>query len=152
MYKLVLLFFVFFNPTVASLAADSGPAPVATVENKELKKARDSIAKKDWPAAIVVLEPYTKNTANDADGFNLLGYSYRNIKRYDESLVAYKRALEIDPKHRGAHEYIGIAYIQMSQLANAKIHLDALDKICTFSCEEYRDLKKAYLAATSTTK
>jgi tetratricopeptide (TPR) repeat protein len=76
----------------------------------------------------------------------------RNIKRYDESLVAYKRALEIDPKHRGAHEYIGIAYIQMSQLANAKIHLDALDKICTFSCEEYRDLKKAYLAATSTTK
>jgi tetratricopeptide (TPR) repeat protein len=81
-----------------------------------------------------------------------LGYSYRNIKRYDESLVAYKRALEIDPKHRGAHEYIGIAYIQMSQLANAKIHLDALDKICTFSCEEYRDLKKAYLAATSTTK
>lgn len=152
MYKLALLFFVFFNPTVASLAADSSPAPVAAVENKELKKARESIVKKDWPAAIVVLEPYTKNTANDADGFNLLGYSYRNIKRYDESLVAYKKALEIDPKHRGAHEYIGIAYIQMSQLANAKIHLDALDKICTFSCEEYRDLKKAYLAATSTTK
>ena len=72
MYKLVLLFFVFFNPTVASLAADSSPAPVAAVENKELKKARESIAKKDWPAAIVVLEPYTKNTANDADGFNLL--------------------------------------------------------------------------------
>jgi tetratricopeptide (TPR) repeat protein len=152
MYKLAFLFFVFFNPTVASLAADISPAPVAAVENKELKKARESIVKKDWPAAIVVLEPYTKNTANDADGFNLLGYSYRNIKRYDESLVAYKRALEIDPKHRGAHEYIGMAYIQMSQLANAKIHLDALDKICTFSCEEYRDLKKAYLAATSTTK
>jgi len=151
MHKFVLLFFVFFNPTVAALAADTSPSPVAA-ENKELKKARESIAKKDWPAAIVVLEPYTKNTANDADGFNLLGYSYRNLKRYDESLVAYKKALEIDPKHRGAHEYIGIAYIQMSQLANAKIHLDALDKICTLSCEEYRDLKKAYLAATSAAK
>ena len=151
MYKFVLLFFVFFNPTIAALAADTSPAPVAS-ENKVLKKARESIAKKDWPAAIVVLEPYTKNTANDADGFNLLGYSYRNLKRYDESLVAYKKALEIDPKHRGAHEYIGIAYIQMSQLANAKIHLDALDKICTLSCEEYRDLKKAYVAATSTSK
>ena len=151
MYKFVLLFFVFFNPTVAALAADTSPSPVAA-ENKELKKARESIAKNDWPAAIVVLEPYTKNTANDADGFNLLGYSYRNLKRYDESLVAYKKALEIDPKHRGAHEYIGIAYIQMSQLANAKIHLDALDKICTLSCEEYRDLKKAYLAATSAAK
>ena len=148
MYKLVLVFFVFFNPTVALLAADTTPAPVTF----ELQKARESIAKKNWAAAVAVLEPNTKNTANDADGFNLLGYSYRNLKRYDESLIAYKKALEIDPKHRGAHEYIGIAYIQMSQLANAKIHLDALDKICTLSCEEYRDLKKAYLAATSTTK
>ena len=148
MYKLVLVFLVFFNPTVALLAADTTPAPVTF----ELQKARESIAKKNWAAAVAVLEPYTKNTANDADGFNLLGYSYRNLKRYDESLIAYKKALEIDPKHRGAHEYIGIAYIQMSQLANAKIHLDALDKICTLSCEEYRDLKKAYLAATSTTK
>ena len=152
MYKFVLLFFVLMHSTFASLAADTtSPAPVP-VENKELKKARESISKKDWIAAVTVLEPYTKNTTNDADGFNLLGYSYRNLKRYDESLVAYKKALEIDPKHRGAHEYIGIAYIQMSQLTNAKIHLDALDKICTLSCEEYRDLKKSYLAATSTTK
>ena len=152
MYKFVLLFFVLMHSTFASLAADTtSPAPVP-VENKELKKARESISKKDWIAAVTVLEPYTKNTANDADGFNLLGYSYRNLKRYNESLVAYKKALEIDPKHRGAHEYIGIAYIQMSQLANAKVHLDALDKICTLSCEEYRDLKKAYLAATSSAK
>jgi len=50
--------------------------------------------------------------------------------------------------HRGAHEYIGVAYIQMGQLAKAKEHLDALDKICTFSCEEYRDLKKAYEEAS----
>lgn len=149
MYKLVLLFFVLMHSTFASLAADiTSPTPVTF----ELQKARESIAKKNWAAAVAVLEPYTKNNTNDADGFNLLGYSYRNIKRYDESLVAYKKALEIDPKHRGAHEYIGIAYIQMSQLANAKVHLDALDKICTLSCEEYRDLKKAYLAATSSTK
>ena len=64
-------------------------------------------------------------------------------KRYDESLVAYKQALTLDPKHRGAHEYIGMAYIQMGQPAKAREHLAALDKICTFSCEEYRDLKKA---------
>lgn len=150
MFKLLLLFFVFFNPTAASLAADSSPGPA--VEATELRKARESITKKDWVTAAAVLEPFTKNNLKDADGFNLLGYSYRNLKRYDESLVAYKKALEIDPKHRGAHEYIGMAYIQMSQLSNAKIHLDALDKICTFSCEEYRDLKKAYLSATNTSK
>jgi hypothetical protein len=40
-----------------------------------------------------------------------------------------------------------MAYLSMGKLDDAKIHLDALNKICTFSCEEYRDLKKAYEAA-----
>jgi hypothetical protein len=31
----------------------------------------------------------------------------------------------------------------MGQLDKAKEHLASLDKICPFSCEEYRDLKKA---------
>jgi cytochrome c-type biogenesis protein CcmH/NrfG len=94
-----------------------------------------------------VLEAYVKANPKSADGFNLLGYSYRNLKKYDESLVAYKQALTLDPKHRGAHEYIGIAYVQMGQMDKARDHLAQLNKICTFSCEEYRDLKKAIEAA-----
>jgi Flp pilus assembly protein TadD len=113
----------------------------------ELAKARELIAKKDWGTAVTTLERFTRANPANADGFNLLGYSYRNLKRYDDALVAYKQALTLDPKHRGAHEYIGIAYIQMGQLDKAKEHLDALDKICLFSCEEYRDLKEAYNAA-----
>ena len=78
---------------------------------------------------------------------NLLGYSYRNLKRYPESFKAYETALDIDPKHRGAHEYIGVAYIQTGNLAKAEEHLAALDKICFFPCEEFTDLKKAVAAA-----
>ena len=129
----------------SSLAADMTPAAPAAVDT-EMQAARAQIAKKDWPAAVKTLEPYTKVNPKSADGFNLLGYSYRHLKRYDESLVAYKQALTLDPKHRGAHEYIGMAYIQMGQPAKAREHLAALDKICTFSCEEYRDLKKALAA------
>ncbi len=139
----VLLMFVFsVMLSGSSLAADITPAAPAAVDT-EMQAARAQIAKKDWAAAVKTLEPYTKANAKSADGFNLLGYSYRNLKRFDESLVAYKQALTLDPKHRGAHEYIGIAYIQMGQPAKAREHLAALDKICTFSCEEYRDLKKA---------
>ncbi len=94
------------------------------------------------------MEGFTRANPANADGFNLLGYGLRNLKSYDESLVAYKQALKLDPKHRGAHEYIGVAYVQMGQLGKAKEHLDALDKICFFACEEYRDLKKAYEAAS----
>ncbi len=64
-----------------------------------------------------------------------------------EALAAYNKALALDPKHRGAHEYIGEAYLQLGRLDKAKVHLDALDKLCFLPCEEYTDLKKAYEAA-----
>jgi len=122
-------------------SADTGGS--APVVDTEMTSAREMIAKKDWAAALLVLERYTRANPANADGFNLLGYSLRNLQRYDESLVAYEKALKLDPKHRGAHEYIGVAYIQMGRLDKAQEHLDALDKICLFSCEEYRDLKEA---------
>ena len=127
-----------------AFAADTSPP---TPRDTELEKAKTAIARKDWTAAQAVLEPYTAANPRSADGFNLLGYSLRNLKKYDESLVAYKQALTLDPKHKGAHEYIGIAYVQMGQLDKAKEHLASLDKICPLSCEEYRDLKKAIAQA-----
>jgi len=135
-----LLFAACLLVSSVAFAADTSPP---TPRDPELEKAKTAIARKDWTAAQAVLEPYTAANPSSADGFNLLGYSLRNLKKYDESLVAYKQALTLDPKHKGAHEYIGIAYIQMGQLDKAKEHLASLDKICPFSCEEYRDLKKA---------
>src|SRR4030095_3086490 len=54
----------------------------------------------------------------------------------------YREALRIAPQHRGAHEYIGEAYLMVGDLPRAKEHLAALDKLCFFTCAEYRDLKK----------
>ncbi len=55
----------------------------------------------------------------------------------------YNEALRIDPDHRGAHEYLGEAYLMVGNLAKAKEHLSVLDKLCFFPCDEYSDLKKA---------
>ena len=150
-FTTVVAMFVIALSQFAWSADSGGSAMPAPVVDTEMANARALIAKKDWAAALPVLERYTQAKPGSADGFNLLGYSLRNLKRYDDALVAYKQALKLDPAHRGAHEYIGVAYIQMGQLAKAKEHLDALDKLCTFSCEEYRDLKKA-LEATGKTK
>lgn len=126
------------------LAADE--AEVATAD-AELTQARQLIGQQDWAGAATLLAGYTRAKPGSADGFNLLGYSYRHLQRYDESLAAYTQALKLDPSHRGAHEYIGEAYLQLGRLDKAKEHLDALDRLCFFSCEEYRDLKRAYEAA-----
>ncbi len=59
------------------------------------------------------------------------------------SLSFYNEALRIDPKHRGALEYSGELYLILGDLAKAEQRLATLDKVCTFGCEEYTDLKKA---------
>jgi len=109
----------------------------------DLETAKTLIAKKDWPAAITSLEKFVKANPNNADGFNLLGFSLRNSKRYPEAIFNYKEALRIDPNHRGAHEYLGQTYVQTKQLDKAKELLASLEKICGVQCEEYLDLKKA---------
>jgi Flp pilus assembly protein TadD len=137
-YLLSLLIVVF------SQAAWSAATTSAPTVDPEYAKAKELIDKKDWASAIKALETFTRANPANADGFNLLGYGLRNVRRYDEAMVAYEKALKLEPTHRGAHEYIGVAYIELGQLAKAKEHLDALDKICFLPCEEYSDLKKAY--------
>jgi cytochrome c-type biogenesis protein CcmH/NrfG len=133
-----------------ALAAGGDTSPVLQVQvDPEITQARELTSSKNWTGAIQVLSKYLATHPRSADGFNLLGYSYRNLKRYPESFKAYETALEIDPKHRAAHEYIGEAYIQTGNLAKAEEHLSVLDKLCFLPCEEYTDLKKALAAATA---
>ena len=78
---------------------------------------------------------------------NLLGYAYRNQRKYDLAFVHYKEALRLDPKHRGANEYIGEAYVLVGDKAKAQEHLAALERICGKGCEEYQDLARAIAQA-----
>jgi hypothetical protein len=52
--------------------------------------------------------------------------------------------LQLDPKHKGAHEYIGEAYLMDKKPAEAEKHLASLEQICgNKTCEEYVDLAAA---------
>ncbi|MEO7728595.1 MAG: hypothetical protein ABIS45_15175, partial [Burkholderiales bacterium] len=48
--------------------------------------------------------------ADDADVYNPTGYANRKLGKYDEAFRNYKLALQKNPDHRGAHEYVGEAY------------------------------------------
>ena len=78
-----------------------------------------------------------------ADLQNILGFAHRNLKQYDLAFIHYKRAIEIEPRHRGAHEYIGETYLLTGDLASAEKHLDALRQICLLPCDELQDLERA---------
>jgi Flp pilus assembly protein TadD len=123
-------------------AADSAPADP---KDPVLEKAAAATARKDWAGAQSVLAPAVAADPSNANYHNLYAYSIRKGANPDMSLVFkhYNEALRIDPKHRGAHEYIGEAYLMIGNVAKAKEHLGQLDKLCFFSCTEYTELKKA---------
>ena len=107
-----------------------------------------------WEGDPVVEQANKMMEADSANYHNLYAYAMRKGPSPDMNLVFkhYTEALRIDPKHRGAHEYIGEAYLMVKDVARAKEHLAKLDTLCTFGCDEYSDLKKAIAAYATRTK
>ena len=105
--------------------------------------AVQAIDAKDFARAIPLLENVVARDAGDADAWNWLAYATRRNGDPAKSIPLYQKALALDPRHLGAHEYIGEAYLALNDLPKAKEHLSRLSRLCIFGCEEYRDLKKA---------
>jgi tetratricopeptide (TPR) repeat protein len=130
----------------SAFAAESGPTPrEQSRDDPVLNRYEAAKSQQDWKAAAAAVQEGLAKSPNNADYHNLFAYSLRKSGTTDMDLVFkhYNEALRIDPKHRGAHEYIGEAYLQVGNVAKAREHLTALDKLCFFPCEEYNDLKKA---------
>jgi len=117
------------------------------VSNADFDLGSEAIKAKNWEQAVYHLDIAAKAEPANADVQNLLGYAYRNQRKFDLAFQHYREALRLDPKHRGAHEYIGEAYVLTGDKTKAQEHLAALDRICGRSCEEYQDLARAIAQA-----
>jgi hypothetical protein len=129
-------------PAAALAAGTSGPA---TPSDPTYERATQAVSRSDWPAAQAAMKEALAKDPNNADYHNMYAYSLRKGANPDMSLVFkhYNEALRIDPKHRGANEYLGEAYLMVNNLPKAKEQLATLDKLCFFSCKEYSELKKS---------
>ena len=116
-------------------------------KNADFSRGTQAIKSKNWDDAVKYLDSATRAEPANADAQNLLGYAYRNQRKFDLAFKHYGEALRLDPKHKGAHEYIGEAYVLTGDKAKAQEHLAALDRICGKGCEEYQDLAKAIAQA-----
>ena len=132
--------------------AEDRPTTSAKPADPDYTTAVQAIKAEKFAAAIPLLEGVVKRDAANADAYNWLAYAIRKNGNPAASIPLYEKALALDPKHRGAHEYIGEAYLMLGNLPKAKEHLARLDKLCFFSCEEYRDLKQAIEAYEKTRK
>lgn len=133
-------------------AVDTEEQPGAAQLDPDYAAGKKAIEARNWNAAIKPLSSAALRDPNNADIQNYLGFAYRKTGQLEPAFKHYRRALELNPRHRGAHEYIGEAYLMDNNLAKAEEHLAALDKICLLPCEEYSDLRRAIAAYKKTNR
>lgn len=112
----------------------------------DLASVRAKIEAKDFKSALADLGPMLKSKPS-ADAHNLMGYSLRKTGDFKQALVHYQKALELDPKHKGALEYLGELYVETDQMPKAQETLARLKAVCLRGCEELTDLEKAIAGA-----
>ena len=138
--------YLLFGLSVLAPSAVAEPfedTPDAALRDPDYAAGKAAMEKKNWGEAVKRFHQARLRDPDSADLHNYLGFSYRNLKQMDLALQHYKRSIELNPRHRGAHEYIGEAYLMLNDLPNAEKHLAALRGICLLPCEELTDLEKA---------
>jgi len=116
-----------------------------TGDGPDLTSVRAKIAAKDYQAALTELRGLAEDN-QQADVYNLLGYTLRMTGDYETSLTYYTKALDLQPDHKAAHEYLGELYLQTGKPDKANEQLASLKQLCPAGCEELEDLQEAIAA------
>jgi tetratricopeptide (TPR) repeat protein len=139
---------------LAWASGGGGPAPQAAPAPKnntqqQLQDVERLVKAQQWPQAEALLIDLRRNAADSADVWNWSGFVARKSGRLPDAFGYYDKALKINPKHLGAHEYLGEAYLQNGELAKAQAQLDILQQLCG-RCEEAEDLAAEVKKASGT--
>ncbi|MGH1540569.1 MAG: tetratricopeptide repeat protein [Arenicella sp.] len=136
---LVVMLLVLSVPAMA----DGGQYNDTSSDKPTVRTVKKLLKKEQYQQAIDKLLAMEKKDSNNADVYNLLGYSHRKLQRYDEAYDYYQQALTLEPEHKGANEYLGELYLETDRLEQAQKQLQILEGICSKSCREYKKLAKA---------
>jgi cytochrome c-type biogenesis protein CcmH/NrfG len=113
-----------------------------TSSDVDLAPVRAKIKAQDYKGALAELRDLAEDTQN-ADVYNLLGFTLRKTGDYTTSLSYYTKALDLQPDHKAAREYLGELYVETGHIDKAKEQLAALTKLCPAGCDEREDLQRA---------
>ncbi len=138
------------GPAKAVFSGDMSPrAESSDVDYAAAIRARTDMK---WEPMVASLQKVVARRPWHDNAHSLLGYGYRKLGDYDRALDHYSTALKLNPRHRQALAYLGMTYLHMGDLEQARTTLDRLGGVCrdvalTFSdgafsdgCDEYRTL------------
>ena len=140
-------------PALAVFSGDMSPRMPPS--DMDYARGIEAWEAKDWRKAVDSLNKVVARRPHHDNAHSLLGYSYRRLGEYELALEHYHRALELNPRHRQALEYLGRAYLEMHWPDKARETLEQLGEVCRFvaltfsdgdfsdGCVEYRMLAEA---------
>jgi len=123
---------------------------VTSKDAPELTSVRAKLKAKDYNGALAELTPML-TTYQHADVYNLMGFSLRKTGDPKQAYTFYRKALDFDPQHKGALEYLGELYVETGQVDKARDNATLLKKLCPSGCEELADLEHAIATASPKT-
>ena len=123
-------------------AAETQSTPAVNSQINDFAVGKSAIDSKDWAVAVRSFRKVVADNPKNADAHNFLGYASRWLGKYDDAFAAYGQALALDPAHKGALHYSGVAYLKTNQKAQAEAQLARLKAVCA-ACEETSQLAKA---------
>jgi len=122
---------------------------VTTNNAPDLASVRAKLKSKDYQGALAELTPMLQ-TYQHADVYNLMGFSLRKTGDRKQAYTFYRKALDFDPGHKGALEYLGELYVETGQIDKARENVAQLKQLCPGGCEELADLEQTIAAVSKT--
>ncbi|HET6368806.1 MAG TPA: tetratricopeptide repeat protein [Pseudomonadales bacterium] len=128
----------------AAALAESAPTPssrgpVQTPAEEEYGKGVRAKRAKEWSVAVASFKKATELKPDFPEAWNELGYAFRNVGNYPDSVKAYDEALRLKPRFPEALEYLGEAYVKMGQVEEARKVLERLKPLDRKRAQELAD-------------
>jgi tetratricopeptide (TPR) repeat protein len=92
-----------------------------------LAQAQDALDRKDFAAAIPLLEKIASAKPTEAMPHFELGFAYSGLNKNPEAIAEYRRAISLDPKLAPAHLNLGISLLDSDAAAAAESFRRAVD-------------------------
>lgn len=132
-------------PAFAAGSSSGSQTPYGA-STDDYQRAVRAVEAEDFRQAVSLLQNVVRRDPRNADAWNYLGFSERKLRNFDKSLAAYQKALDINPRHLGANEYLGELYLETGKADQARQQLQRLKELCPNGCEAYNDLEQAIKA------
>jgi tetratricopeptide (TPR) repeat protein len=111
--------------------------------NVDLESILRLIDEGEFSGAIDQLHVELDNDHDNPEILSLIGLSHRRLLNYEDALIFYQSALQVEPEHPGANQHLGELFIETGQLDKAQKQLELLESLNLFASSEYAELKES---------